>query len=244
MKKPLLILQLRPEDLASDKEFEAFLHYSNLHEDDVVRIRMEKGKLPNVHLDDYSAVIVGGGPSNASDSLEDRYDYQVTFEAWLESIIHEIAERDFPYLGACYGLGILTRTLGGRVAKEQSEPVVAIPITLTESGSKDPLLKHLPESFYGVVGHKESSVELPEGFELLATGETCKHQLVRYKNNIYATQFHPELDATYAAERVDIYKDMGYFPVKEADTIKSELLKHSITVPQLFIKAFVEHYRQ
>ena len=49
--KPFLLLQLRPIDQASDKEFEAFLKYGELKEEDVVRIRMEKEGIPEIKLD-------------------------------------------------------------------------------------------------------------------------------------------------------------------------------------------------
>ena len=39
--------------------------------------------------------------------------------------------------------------------------------------------------------------------------------------NVYATQFHPELDAVGVSTRVDVYKHAGYFHPSEADEIKA-----------------------
>ena len=58
--RPFLILQLRPEDETSDNEYEAFLKYGQLEAGNTQRIRIEKGGIPPLDLDDYSAVIVGG----------------------------------------------------------------------------------------------------------------------------------------------------------------------------------------
>ncbi len=44
--KPVLILQLRPEDEASDDEYRAFLEKGGLSEGETVRVRMEAAPLP------------------------------------------------------------------------------------------------------------------------------------------------------------------------------------------------------
>ena len=74
--KPFLILQLRPEDEASDNEFSAFLKYGGLTEKEVHRIRMEKESIPNIDLNEYSGIILGGGPSNVSDKVEIKKEYE------------------------------------------------------------------------------------------------------------------------------------------------------------------------
>jgi len=81
--KQFLILQLRPIDLASDNEFSAFLRYGGLTEHDVHRVRMENEGIPKIDLEDYSGVILGGGPSNVSDDESVKYVYQKRFEADL-----------------------------------------------------------------------------------------------------------------------------------------------------------------
>ena len=46
MSKPVLILQLRPEDETSDNEYLAFLKYGGLQEVDTVRLRIETEGIP------------------------------------------------------------------------------------------------------------------------------------------------------------------------------------------------------
>ena len=61
--KPFLILQLRPETEASDGEYEAMLEQGHLDAADTVRIRLDQQATPaDLNLQDYSGVIVGGGP--------------------------------------------------------------------------------------------------------------------------------------------------------------------------------------
>ena len=244
--KPFLILQLRPIDSVSDSEFEAFLTYGGLTENDVVRVRMDQGAFPNINLEDYSGIIVGGGPSNVSDPEEKKYDYQTIFEPKLASLIEQVVENDFPFLGACYGFGALTAfQVGGVVGKEQyAEQVSAVDVHLTEDGLNDPLLTGLPNTFKAFVGHKEACQKLPEGAVWLAKGDACPYQMFKLENNVYATQFHPELDAQGIAVRINAYKNLGYFPAQEADALKEELAAATTTVPQEILKRFVEKYKQ
>jgi GMP synthase (glutamine-hydrolysing) len=51
--KKLLLLQFRPEDEASDNEFEAFKKFLKLENDEIRRIRLENGEMPEIDLNDY-----------------------------------------------------------------------------------------------------------------------------------------------------------------------------------------------
>ena len=53
--KPFLILQLRPIDMASDNEYEAFLKFGGLSRNQAHRVRMEKEGVPKIDLNEYSA---------------------------------------------------------------------------------------------------------------------------------------------------------------------------------------------
>ena len=123
--KPFLILQLRPEAEASDNEYEAMLEKSGLDASEVIRLRLEQEALPeDFDLDDYSGVIVGGGPGCVSDALNDKSEIEKRIENTVLSLMPEITKRDFPFLGCCYGIGILAHHLGATVSKERyGEPV-------------------------------------------------------------------------------------------------------------------------
>lgn len=240
--KPFLILQLRPEDEASDEEFKAFLKVANLKPDQVQRIRMEKEDIPEISLDDYSGVIVGGGPSNVSNA--DKNTQQKRFEGQLHNLLNKIIERDFPFLGACYGIGILADHLGGKVSTEKySEGVGATTIELTDEALEDPLLQDLPKNFRAFGGHKESCQHLPPKATLLATSKNCPIQMIRVKKNIYATQFHPELDSQGIALRIRVYKNHGYFKPEEADKLIADAMEETVAVPELILQNFVTRYR-
>ena len=241
--KPFLILQLRPIDEASNNEFEAFLEYGNLLEGDVHRIRMEENGIPILNLNDYSGVIVGGGPCNVSDNHEEKYDYQKVFEPQLLKLLERIVQTDFPYLGTCYGLGILNAYLGGSVSKDKySEKVDAVQINISDEGLNDDLLKDIPTSFIAFGGHKEACQNIPNSAVLLASSNTCPYQMIRVKNNIYATQFHPELDLNGILVRIEAYKNHGYFQLSEAEALSEQVKTYDIEYPSVILKGFVQKY--
>lgn len=241
--KPFLLLQSRPEDAASDNEYEAFLKFGKLKSDELRRIRIEKDGMPNINLDSYAAIILGGGPSNMSDPNEQKSAAQKTFEPQLAQLLDHIIARDSPFLGACYGIGVVVAHQNGTVSRTFGEPVGAVEITLTDEGKRDPLLAGIESSFDAFVGHKEACEILPESATLLASSNMCPVQMFRIKQNIYVTQFHPELDAHGLETRIQIYKHAGYFPPNEADKLIAKGYAANVTEPVKILQAFVERYR-
>jgi GMP synthase (glutamine-hydrolysing) len=77
----------------------------------------------------------------------------------------------------------------------------------------------------------------------LASSEACPVQMFRVKSNIYATQFHPEADASGFAVRINIYRNHGYFPPESADQIISAVAKEKLPEAQAILKRFVDRYR-
>ncbi len=240
--KPFLILQLRP-DRAGDFEYQAFCKYGGLDPKDTVRIEMTEKSFAGLNLEDYSAVIVGGGPYCVSDKEKD--DNQIRVENELAGLLQRIYELDFPYLGACYGFGAGAKFLGGQVEKrkEYAEDVCAVDITLTEKAKEDPMTKDLPQTFRAFVGHKESCTKLPVGAELLASSNRCPNHMYRIKKNIYGVQFHPELDVENMMVRIDVYKDAGYFDPSEVETLQTMARAENITIPMQMMKRFVDLYK-
>lgn len=215
--KPFLLLGTRDTDDAALGEYRSVLRHMRLEPDDLRHVRVERAPLPVIHLEDYSGIVVGGSPFNASDdeksSLQDRV------EGELNELLTEVIETDFPFLGLCYGVGLVTMALGGVVDHTYAEPVGAVDIVLTDEGRDDPLLGGLPDRFAAFTGHKEACLELPPGVTLLATGEAAPYQMYRAGRNVYVTQFHPELDAVDLEKRMRLYTHAGYFRPDELDDL-------------------------
>jgi GMP synthase (glutamine-hydrolysing) len=125
-----------------------------------------------------------------------------------------------------------------------SEPVGAVDCRLTPEGRRDPLLKGFPENFRAFVGHKEAVQELPDGCVHLLSSSPCPYQMIRYKTNVYATQFHPEADGDVFEVRINIYKDKGYFPPEDAVELIKTCREEDVHVPELILRHYVDTYRQ
>jgi GMP synthase (glutamine-hydrolysing) len=241
--KPFLVLQLRPEDEAADDEFAAFLSRGGLSEAQTLRVRLDQRRLPALSLEDFAGVIVGGGPGCVSDPPETKDPVEARSEADILSLMPQIVARDVPFMGCCYGLGILAHHMGGRVAKGRyGEPIGGVDCTVTEAGARDPLLEGLPGEFRALVGHKEAVEVLPEGVVHLVSSAPCPVQMVRAGANVYATQFHPEANGETFATRIRIYKDHGYFEPKDAEALTAAALAEDITVPERILARFVARY--
>ena len=240
--RPFLLLASRPEDEAADDEYAAFLRATGLEEHQLRRIRLEAGPLPPLDLDDYAGVFLGGGPFNSSDPAEDKSAVQHRVEAELSGLLDEVVVRDLPFLGACYGVGTLGVHQGGVVDRTHGEPVSCIPVTLTDAGRADPLLAGVPDVFDALVGHKEACRVLPPSAVLLATSADCPVQMFRVGRNVYATQFHPELDVAGVVTRVRVYQHAGYFPPSEMDELIARLSLAVVNEPGRILANFVARY--
>ena len=240
-----LVLQLRPEDEAAEEEFNALVSRGGLAGDEVHRIRLDQQTLPALSLDDYAGIIVGGGPGCISDPPDAKTPIEARIEADILALMPGILARDMPFLGCCYGMGILGHTLGAPVSKGRyGEPIGGVDCTVTEDGAKDPLLADLPAGFRALVGHKEAVEALPVGAVHLVSSGPCPFQMIRAGRNVYATQFHPEAQGENFAQRIAIYRDRGYFDPADADALTDACLAETIIVPQRILAGFVARYRK
>ena len=237
--KPFLFLGIRAQDAAADDEFAAVLRCAGVDERDVRRVRLEQEVLEPVDLADWSGIVVGGGPWNVSDPQDEKEPDQVRGEARLRELALQVVAADFPFLGACYGIGTLGTLAGGVVDRTYSEPIGPMQITLTDEGRGDQLLGVLSSPFTALLGHKEAVSRLPDGAVLLASSATCPVQAFRIGANVYATQFHPELDLGGIITRTQAYRHHGYFEPHESDQIVDGSREADITEPPRILERFV-----
>ena len=240
--KPFLILQLRPEDDTSDNEFEAILRYGELDVANTRRLRIEKSGIPELSLDDYAAVIVGGSPFYISTPEHEKKPIQVKIEADFRRLFDDVVSKDIPFLGACSGCGLLGSYLGTPISRKYGEPVGGSVVQLTEDGKDDALLEGFPEQIAVLCGHKEACDTVPRGATLLLSNDACRVQMFRVGENVYATQFHPEGDGEGFTLRVHAYKHHGYFPAEEAEALITEVNREDTPYSREILRRFVARY--
>ncbi|MBC2931946.1 glutamine amidotransferase [Nocardioides sp. zg-1228] len=238
--RPFLFLGTRAEDDVAQQEYDAVLAGCGLRPDELVRVRLEAEPLGEVDLAAWSGIILGGGPFNVSDPEDVKSPAQRRAEAELHRLAERAVAADFPFLGACYGIGVLGTLGGGVVDRTWGEPIGALPVGLTEAGRADPLFGVMPAEFLAYLGHKEAVSRLPDGAVLLASTPTCPVHAFRIGRHVYATQFHPELDAVAICDRIDAYSAHGYYEPHEQEHLKSAAREAMVAEPVRLLARFVE----
>ncbi len=171
---------------------------------------------PEIILASYQGVVLGGSGDfdfdggRPDDDEAKRLSYE--FLERLRPLFIYLFERDIPTLGICYGHQILGAFAGAQVVHDQTQKKSrSHEVKLLVDAADHFLFTDVPESFLAHYGHKDSLDRVPEGAILLVSGgDACKVSALRYHNNIYTTQFHPEL--TVADMVVRMKHSPGYLP--------------------------------
>ena len=237
-----LLLSIRGQQAAADDEHAAFLRLGGLQERELRVVNLSREPLPRLDLDAWDGVILGGGPWNAGDPAETKSAAQRHAEAGLQALMADVLARGTPFLGCCYGIGVLGLHCGGTVDRAHPEPVGPLSVTLTDAGLADPVFAGLPRDFAAYGGHKESAARLPADAVVLATSEACPVQAFKVGEHAYATQFHPELDTAGVCTRIEVYQDAGYFPPEEAEALQAYSRSVEVTHPMRILANFVDRY--
>ena len=150
-------------------------------------VNFERHPHARPRIDRYAGLIVLGGPMN----VEARVAYpHLDVEI---AAIREAVAQDKPVLGICLGAQLLAHAFGGRVSRNPRWEIGWYPLTVSDAGRTDPVLSPLaPRST--VFQWHGCTFEPPPGAELLATGESCRHQAFRLGASAYGFQFHLEMD--------------------------------------------------
>ncbi len=174
---------------------------------DVFDLR-QNGELPGL---DYHLYISTGGPGSPYDGEGEDWENRF-FE--LLGQLHEFnttseQEKKYVFL-ICHSFQLACRKFNlGNVTERKSNAFGIFPITLTEDGENEPLLKGLTNPFYSVDSRDWQVIEPDEatfgafGAKILALEkerpnvdlERCI-MAIRFSDEIIGTQFHPEADPT------------------------------------------------
>jgi len=240
--KPFLHLIVRSERQEADREHDAILRFGELAPQQLHRLDLAENPLPPINLSDYSGIILGGSAFNMSDPTAQKSALQNRVEADIAQLLDEVVALDYPFLGMCYGIGTIGAHQGAIVDKQYGEAAGPVTIALTPAGLADPITNGMSPEFTGLVGHKEAISKLPDHAKLLATSPQAPVQMFRIKNNIYATQFHPELDVPGIVARMKVYQDFGYFDKDKLAEAIAHASSQPITETQLIIRNFIRHH--
>jgi len=102
-----------------------------------------------------------------------------------------IYESRLPVLGICYGMGVIAKQLGGKVAPGTKREFGHAVLHLSKPES--PLFADLPESTPVWMSHGDRIEEMPPGFDAIAYTENSPVAVMGNGDGIFGLQFHPEV---------------------------------------------------
>ena len=111
-----------------------------------------------------------------------------------------IFELGIPVLGICYGMQLMTHTLGGKVSRADKREYGATEVTINNNS----LL------FYGfektnkfLMSHTDFVGQVPDGFENIGFTNSCPNAAMENRQkNLYGIQFHPEVNSSINGTKV------------------------------------------
>lgn len=125
-------------------------------------------------------IIFTGGPASV-------------YEEGAPTCDKEIFNIGVPILGICYGAQLMSYMLGGKVDRAEKREYGKTEMNLKPSE----IFKNVPEKSISWMSHTVYISEVPEGFEILGTTDTCPVAAMGSKaKRLYGVQFHPEVEHT------------------------------------------------
>ncbi len=103
-----------------------------------------------------------------------------------------IFELGIPVLGICYGMQLMTYTLGGNVARAEKREYGTIPVNIENSSL---LFKEFDNENNFLMSHTDFVETVPEGFKRIGYTSSCPNAAMEnVEKKLYGIQFHPEVN--------------------------------------------------
>ncbi|MCY4112721.1 MAG: glutamine-hydrolyzing GMP synthase [Chloroflexi bacterium] len=106
----------------------------------------------------------------------------------------DVLDAGVPVLGICYGMQLLSHSLGGRVQRASRREYG--PARVRVADGAHPLFAGLPPAFDVWMSHGDVVEELPPGFRSVAATAHSPTAAMSNGNGVSALQFHPEVRHT------------------------------------------------
>lgn len=127
---------------------------------------------------DPIGIIFTGGPNSVYDPASPHVD-------------KAIFSLGIPVLGICYGCQLIAYTLGGKVEHAAQSEYGRREFTFIKDS---PVSADIPAKSVCWMSHTDHVTEVPAGFEVLATTESCPVTVYgNVEKRVYGVQFHPEV---------------------------------------------------
>ena len=111
-----------------------------------------------------------------------------------------IFELGIPVLGICYGMQLMTYTLGGNVARADKREYGTTDVSIDNSSL---LFEGFEKTNGFLMSHTDFVEKVPEGFKNIGHTSSCPNAAMENKEkNLYGIQFHPEVNSSINGTQV------------------------------------------
>lgn len=155
---------------------------------------------------DFELVVICGGSMDTFE--EEKYPWLITEKSFVSKLI----QSNMKIFGLCLGSQLLAEALGSSVYKHHGWEIGFVPV------------KNADGSELNVFHYHQYTFELPVGAELIVQGDYCRNQAFKFKDNIIATQFHPESTPEWIAECADCVSESHKGLVQTKAQILNDIL--------------------
>ena len=231
----LLIQARKLHDPMIKNELECFKRIINLKSKNIEILDITREIITPKIIKKFDIVLVGGSG-----------DYSIAsggiFMKNTLNLMQFLYEKSKPTFASCWGFQAMAKAMGGEVINDlQLAELGTTKLKLTKEGKKDPIFKHLPDTFFCQMGHEDIVIKKPKNSTILASSKKIKIEAFCFNNKpIYCTQFHPELRVKDLKYRMKTYPnyikkilgistqeflDTKCFEAKESENLLNHFIK-------------------
>lgn len=114
--------------------------------------------------------------------------------------VEGIFDLGIPVLGICYGMQLMTHTLGGNVARAEKREYGATEVNIDNNSV---LFEGFDNTNKFLMSHTDFVQQVPEGFKNIGHTSSCPNAAMENKEkNLYGIQFHPEVNSSINGTKV------------------------------------------
>ncbi len=150
-------------------------------------VNFARGPDAELSLEGYHGLVVLGGPMSVTDVAQ--FPHLKTEMALIEKAL----KKNLPVLGICLGAQLIAKTLGARIYPNNEKEIGWYDVCPTQNAKSDRLLVKFRPTEKIFQWHGDT-FDIPNSAVHLASSSLCTNQAFRYRDNVYALQFHLEVD--------------------------------------------------
>lgn len=156
-----------------------------------------KGILPTAPTD-YDGYIISGSAASVFEDLP-----------WIEPLmefVRRCQSEQVKMAGICFGHQLIAHALGGKA--ERSDNGWGFGIHRAAITDTPEWLETQNKNYDLIVIHQDQVVDLPSGFNTLASNDFCPHSMISDNDVMLGIQGHPEFSKEYCAYRAEARREL------------------------------------